>query len=1106
MNKKLLLIIVFLFLISLCSITALDKTNLTSCWNFNNNLLDSVSGYNGTITGTVESNTTFYKLGTGSYEYENGTVTTGTYDLGLKKALTVTTWAYFYNFAIANTLYRKNDVFVLDTTTGGNILCTFSTPWGTAVTSDIALSLNNWYFIGCVYNGTNICVVINETWKCTAETDDQAVTRATPNLFGKTETGNRMMYGYLDDSSIWNRGLNSVEIGEIYNSGTGWSCPFYTPPPEPPSSTNTTILLPANNNITTSTQPYFNFSYLSTGNNLPCTLYLNLTPYGTNTSVFNNTITTIRANATLGNGKHNWSVTCNTTSQSLGRNITIDTTNPTINSIAPTNNYITNNDSINFTYYASDETLKNCTLHLSGAIERYISVYAGINLTNGVNNSIWVYNFTQGTWVYEWYCYDEVNHIGSSATRTIKINLNPPVITFNSPLNNSKNSAIYNISFQITGFEATSFIYSIQSNITYSNGSIIFTMNFTDTGEENKTVILRDSKQIYENNVFNWTAEVCDGHTGNDISDLKAPTINKDTKAIEFEKIKITPVNNVVFSHSEKLSDRYTFGFDLSEVKTTEFILHGEDKLQYYPNSIYKGHFIDGKNKLWIDFEDFPEIEVIKIDDYNYRIISYPTTKELKAESIGKLNCIKQTSYFNTSIEGLDIALYDFATNTNVTNFNVTFGAITQQTNNGTIHYDNTTGNFTATYKSPGYANKDENITINGSTLIYSAMYKENSILVNIFDEDTGAKINNSEILFDANITYYQNFITTNGSVYVSGLPSAFYDVRVRSSNYVDRHYFATLNSDYALINAYLLNNTNAVILTIKSEATDKFIEGVLITLNRRINGSWSNVGSQYTDGVGSARFGMKEGETYNIILSAVGYDTKQISLTPFESAYTIYIQGTNTQLFFTLFDKLSYSINPKTLVIPPYSYNNPITCFNLTISSPLGYMDYFGLSANFSGVMNISNVTGSATGGIAQFCLDFSANDGYNISVDYWIKATGESLYTGSNKYFIVTSVYGSTTLWANVTNTSMFGVLNNYKDMLPMTWKIIIMLFCAIGLMLVFAQWIPPVALGWIGIAVIGIFSYVWFQSYILIIMILVVVFAVLYMLLGGRENGGS
>jgi hypothetical protein len=168
--------------------------------------------------------------------------------------------------------------------------------------------------------------------------------------------------------------------------------------------------------------------------------------------------------------------------------------------------------------------------------------------------------------------------------------------------------------------------------------------------------------------------------------------------------------------------------------------------------------------------------------------------------------------------------------------------------------------------------------------------------------------------------------------------------------------------------------------------------------------------------------------------------------------------------------------------------------------------MDYFGLSANFSGVMNISNVTGSATGGIAQFCLDFSANDGYNISVDYWIKATGESLYTGSNKYFIVTSVYGSTTLWANVTNTSMFGVLNNYKDMLPMTWKIIIMLFCAIGLMLVFAQWIPPVALGWIGIAVIGIFSYVWFQSYILIIMILVVVFAVLYMLLGGRENGGS
>ena len=447
--------------------------------------------------------------------------------------------------------------------------------------------------------------------------------------------------------------------------------------------------------------------------------------------------------------------------------------------------------------------------------------------------------------------------------------------------------------------------------------------------------------------------------------------------------------------------------------------------------------------------------------------------------------------------------MYDFSTGINLTSFNVTINGTTKATTNGTIHFNLTSNNYTALYEAPLYADKYENVTVIGYTVINSSMYKINSILVYVFDEDTGLMINNSEILFDANTTYYQEFTTTNGSVYVTGIPSVYYDIRARATDYVDRHYYVTLSNNYYILNAYLLNNSNAVVLSIKSEATDKFIEGAVVTLNRRINGTWSNVGSGTTDGVGSLRFGMKEGETYSLLISASGYETKQLSLTPFESAYTIYIQKTNLQTFYRLFDKLSFRIMPSVSVIPPYSYANPITCFNLTVVSPEGWVEWFSVNSSFNGVVNISNLT-TATGGIAQFCLNLSSYNGYNLSVDYWIKTTGESLWYGHTTYWINNRSYGSITEWLNVSDYSIVGVLENYKDEIPATWKIIDILVVAIGLMLTFARWIPPEALGFIGVTVIGVMGWYWFNEWFKAIgVILILAFAILFLL---RSRGGE
>jgi len=72
-----------------------------------------------------------------------------------------------------------------------------------------------------------------------------------------------------------------------------------------------TSLSPANLTQTLNTAPDFTFiSYSDKNSTYSCTLYIDDTPYGTNSSVQNNTETTITANASLSSGDHIWYINC----------------------------------------------------------------------------------------------------------------------------------------------------------------------------------------------------------------------------------------------------------------------------------------------------------------------------------------------------------------------------------------------------------------------------------------------------------------------------------------------------------------------------------------------------------------------------------------------------------------------------------------------------------------------------------------------------------------------------------------------------------------------------------------------------------------------------
>lgn len=702
-------------------------------------------------------------------------------------------------------------------------------------------------------------------------------------------------------------------------------------------------------------------------------------------------------------------------------------------------------------------------------------------------------------------CYDEAGNYNQTDLRDFRIDTTDPVIESYSPDNNilAWNN---NISFDILVSDA-GFIYNLLNNITDPVGTLVYTFNYTDTGgAEESAIRLNGSVKLNLNGTYVWDKLVCDGHTDKDITDkVKDPFIDLSSKKIDFKDFKFLPKdpNNIEKAKIEKLKDRYTFGWDLKQIKKTQFDLISNYKLDYFPKS---QQFIIGEKKIWIDFVGLESLKIIKVSDYHYIIETTPKTKEILAKSVGALNCIYETSYFYINNMGLNLTAKDYSSNATINNFTATILDLSweKSTTEGYIEFNLSAGNYSILINASGFALKNETIEIIGHENLTSYLYGANSVLVNIYDQDSGALINTASVLFDANLTYYQAHSTTNGSIYVSGLPTANYVMTISSTGYVDSYYQISLTgSNYITLNAYLLNTSNLVVITIKSDETDKFIEGAGVVVTRKVNGSWVSVGSQTTDGVGAVRFGMKEEAEYKLLISASGYNTKEFTLKPYESSYTIYLVRDTPQIFFDLFNKMSYRIMPFRLVIPPYSYDNPISCFNLTTSSTSGYIDFFGLSGSLNGsAMNISNITGSPNGATAQFCLNLTFFNDYNITIDYWIKVNGEDLWTNQRQYFITNLTEGSLTPWFNVSSYSMVGWLQTYGSEIPITWKIIIMVGVAVGLMLTFAMWLPPAVLGFIGVSVIGVMSFMWFPNYIIISMILIVVMAIMYLIMEGRE----
>ena len=197
-----------------------------------------------------------------------------------------------------------------------------------------------------------------------------------------------------------------------------------------------TSISPVNNHFTSNITPEFVFNVTDADGDTPqdCTLDINGTGYGNDSSTTLSTNTTIAANASLADNIYAWHINCTDgtdSAVSANRTITIDTAAPTIA-------YASNSDANN-TWYARNWTFTNVTV-TDINLDTVTFAWNGVNETFGNNYYENKTDLADGSYTVRAWANDSAGNINSTVVRTIKLDTTAPTVTIISPENNGEYS------------------------------------------------------------------------------------------------------------------------------------------------------------------------------------------------------------------------------------------------------------------------------------------------------------------------------------------------------------------------------------------------------------------------------------------------------------------------------------------------------------------------------------------------------------------------------------------------------------------------------------------------------------------------------------------
>ncbi len=561
----------------------------------------------------------------------------------------------------------------------------------------------------------------------------------------------------------------------------------------------------------------------------------------------------------------------------------------------PADNEVNNtNQTFNVTHTGSDVQFflwLNESLHVNNV--------TGTSFSGGLYFN-WTTNLTDGSYYIEVGVQNITSGLFSNnISRTFGLGSVPPTITLNT--NNlfaSTNDTVVYSDYgwiNITLIDDTN-LDSFLINITDKNGIVMF--NFTNaslTGYTTYNFQHNLSTLLFVNGTYFVNIFGSDTHTVTSIDDYIVTTENRKLsyRTAEGNDIEIS-VNENAITKTTKYKDRYDFEFDFvdKQTKQREFIIKSNNRIKYLPNSIYKAHFtimnFNTKMGNWVDFEGIAEEPtVIKVSDYEYKIIFNNVPSKIKFESIGGLNTVHKSYQFDFfTAERTTLIGRDVLTDLYVTKLNYTITDLTRGNVSSYYIGDNTTLNLSGlrqgiynvsiVHLDSEYAtlNTAFEITTNSiETFIFDLSVVAT---INLFDEATGGYFNvSSADDIEMHVFCPNQTVTTDLTANISEVPITCEYTKLRFIvEYGVDTYFRTLIipfTEATNISVYLINldTTTSILNSMLLDDLFQTYDNPSIYIYRLITGGQRLITSDFVDIENKIAAYLIENAEYNIVVKS---------------------------------------------------------------------------------------------------------------------------------------------------------------------------------------------------------------------------------------------
>ncbi|RKZ03352.1 hypothetical protein DRQ25_17855 [Candidatus Fermentibacteria bacterium] len=333
----------------------------------------------------------------------------------------------------------------------------------------------------------------------------------------------------------------------------------------------------------------------------------------------------------------------------------------------------------------------------------------------------------------------------------------------------------------------------------------------------------------------------------------------------------------------------------------------------------------------------------------------------------------------------------------NDTGYNYTFN-----TTGNTTSFNALLGNYSVYVDVAGYSIGSDNtqsvLVDNTTKNLTFSLYSENSIFINIYDEETSIKIlDNVSVIVSGNSSE-ETYYTTSGGLFVDNLTDGSYSIKFNSANYTQRTYIVSVaDRSTQTLNAYLSASTDNVVLSIVDYDTATSLEGASIQQQRIVNGSWVNVESKLSDITGRAQFSFTIGTKYRFVVSYTGYTTKYFELDPIIFT-SYYIRLEQIQTITEDYSRVDVTIYNT----PQQFVNEQGNNFTLTFGSATGTLESYGYTLTFPGGSS-AGAGVSANGETFAYTANITgASFGDRVNLTYWYDSIFNDNTTYTQLYLI--------------------------------------------------------------------------------------------------------